>query len=87
VTVPLSLAPLIPYSMSLICLEFAAPAVKVNVIVSLCPVAFAETPVGGSGGAAAWMAGVDSGDCVDSPAWFVAVTAYSYQELSLLTVN
>ena len=73
--------------MELICFAFAAPAVKVNWIVSLCPVAFAVTPAGASGGAAAWMAGVDSGECADSPAWFVAVTSYSYQELSLLTVN
>ena len=33
VIVPLSVAPLIPYSMELICLEFAACAVKLNVIV------------------------------------------------------
>jgi hypothetical protein len=33
------------------------------------------------------MAGVDSGDWVDSPAALVAVTANSYQEPSLFTVN
>jgi len=87
VIVPLSVAPLIPYSMELICFAFAASAVKVNWIVSLCPVAFAVTPAGASGGAAAWMAGLDSAECADSPAWFVAVTSYSYQELLLLTVT
>jgi hypothetical protein len=68
VIVPFSVAPLIPYSMELTCFEFAAAAVKVNWIVLLCPVAFAVTPVGASGGAAAWMAGLDSADGADSPA-------------------
>ena len=30
---------------------------------------------------------MDCGDCADAPAWLVAVTVYSYQELSLVTVK
>ena len=85
--VPVSDDALTPYSTSLICLAFAAGAVKLTLTVLLCPVAVAVTFPGASGGAAACTAGVDCGDRADAPAWLVAVTVYSYQELSLLTVK
>ena len=85
--VPLSDDALMPYSTSLICLAFAAGTVKLTEIVLLCPVAVAVTFVGAFGGAAACTAGEDCGDCADAPARLVAVTVYSYQELSLVTVK
>src|SRR5580693_6112097 len=85
--VPVSDSALTPYSTSLICLAFAAGTVKLTLIVLLCPVAVAVTFPGASGGAAACTAGLDCGDGADGPAWLVAVTVYSYQELLLVTVK
>src|SRR5580693_2792288 len=81
--VPVSDSALTPYSTSLICLAFAAGTVKLTLIVLLCAV----TVPGASGGAAACTAGLDCGDGADGPAWLVAVTVYSYQELLLVTVK
>src|SRR5579863_2495258 len=85
--VPASDAALTPYSTWLTCLAFAAGTVKLTEIVLACPVAVAVRLAGAPGGAAACTAGVDCGDCADAPARLVAVTVYSYHELSLVTVK
>src|SRR5689334_15153660 len=85
--VPVSDEAFTPYSTSLICLALAAGTVKLTLTVLACPVAVAVRPLGALGGAAACTAGLDCGDLGDSPAWLVAVIAYSYHELSLVTVK
>lgn len=69
--VPLSVAEFKPYSM-----EVTGPALagrmRLTWTASLAAVAVTFTGVGG--GAAGWMAGVDSGDCADVPAALVAAT-------------
>src|SRR5207237_4681184 len=70
-TVPDSVSALMPYSTALTCFAFAAGTVKVVLTVLFWPVAAAVGLPGAPGGAAACTAGVDWGDCADSPAWLV----------------